>query len=233
MAYTDALSTADRSKSIAGVAMVHAGAAGLLVIGLATEVVPTPEDDPLEWTKIKPDPTPTPTPTATQRKKPDEKTIDRPFVVPDPPIDVPIDPPDLGKTTTGSGPTTNTGPDLTGTIGGTGSDPFVLPTPTPLPTFDPISALPKNAPSSWIRDRDYRSTWIRRELQGTASFQLGIGANGKVSDCRVTRSTGHSALDDATCKLISKRARFNPARNAQGEAISGTYSSSIQWILPD
>jgi protein TonB len=100
-------------------------------------------------------------------------------------------------------------------------------------TVEPARATPRNNPGRWVTDDDYRSRWIREERSGTASFILEITANGRVSDCEITRSTGHAVLDKATCSLITKRARFQPATDTSGAAISSSYSSSIRWVLPD
>ena len=105
--------------------------------------------------------------------------------------------------------------------------------PAPVPSFDPVSAKPRNDPGAWLSDRDYQSSWARRELTGVASFQLDIAATGKVTGCRITGSTGHSVLDKATCSLVQKRARFEPARGGNGEPVAGSYSSSVRWQLPE
>lgn len=113
-----------------------------------------------------------------------------------------------------------------------GSDDFsgVLPPLDPL--FDPVAAAPRGNPANWITTSDYRSTWIRRELTGTARFTLQIDAGGRVTDCRITGSTGHAALDSATCALIQSRAVFNPAKGTDGGVTAGTYSSSVNWRIP-
>ena len=101
------------------------------------------------------------------------------------------------------------------------------------PVFDPVGASPRGNPANWITTADYRSTWIRRELTGVASFALQVDATGRVSDCVITGSTGHSALDRATCTLISQRAVFNPAKGTDGKAVAGSYSSSVAWTIPE
>lgn len=113
-----------------------------------------------------------------------------------------------------------------------GSDDFTGSLPPLDPLFDPVAAAPRGNPANWITTADYRSTWIRRELTGTARFALQIDAGGRVTDCRITGSTGHAALDQATCALIERRAVFTPAKGTDGKVTAGTYSSSVNWQIP-
>ena len=106
------------------------------------------------------------------------------------------------------------------------------PAPPPSPMFNPVKASPIGNPGNWVTDNDYRSSWVRRGYSGRASFTLEITATGKVSNCSITRSTGHNALDEATCKLLAERAEFNPAKDSSGNAVAGVYSNSINWNLP-
>ena len=80
-----------------------------------------------------------------------------------------------------------------------------------------------------IRDGDYPDAAARAGEEGRVSFDLDVAANGRVTACRVTGSSGSAALDAATCRIMTQRARFKPARDAQGAAISGTVSSRIGW----
>ncbi len=81
--------------------------------------------------------------------------------------------------------------------------------------------------------RDYKRIWISREMTGTGRFSFSVNSNGRVTDCRVVSSTGHSALDQATCRLVSRRARFDAARDVNGDPTAGSFTTSIVWQLPD
>jgi len=108
--------------------------------------------------------------------------------------------------------------------------PTVQPAP-PAPIAPPKRAVPRNG--NWITDDDYSRRAILDEAEGSVGFRLVIGTNGRVSSCELTRSSGHGVLDDATCKLISNRARFDPATDETGARVVSTYSGSVLWQLPD
>jgi protein TonB len=47
----------------------------------------------------------------------------------------------------------------------------------------------------------------------------------------VSRSSGESVLDDAACQGMERYARFNPALDAAGNEIAGSYSTTIVYQL--
>ncbi|NJM51139.1 MAG: energy transducer TonB [Sphingomonadales bacterium] len=95
-----------------------------------------------------------------------------------------------------------------------------------------IEAKPKNGPSGWITISDYPRSALRDRREGTAAFRLSIGSDGRIDNCEITQSSGHSDLDEATCKAIQRRARFEPARTASGLETSGRYESKVTWKVP-
>ena len=109
------------------------------------------------------------------------------------------------------------------------ADPPALPTPV-VRTVEPARAKANLA--SYVSDEDYPSNAVRNEEQGTTRFRLAVGPDGKVKDCTVTSSSGSSALDSTTCRLMKQRARFTPARNNRNELTGDTVTSAIRWVLP-
>ena len=116
------------------------------------------------------------------------------------------------------------------------------PTPIPMPKADPPAppvarkvepARARANLASYVSDEDYPSSAVRNEEQGTTRFRLAVGPDGRVTDCSVTSSSGSSALDATTCRLMKQRAKFSPARNSDGEKTSDTVASAIRWVLPD
>ena len=111
---------------------------------------------------------------------------------------------------------------------------FVPPPPAapPPPRFTPKGAVPKGNPGSWATTNDYPSRALREEREGTTGFRVAVGPDGKVTDCTVTSSSGHSDLDEAACANIRRRARFAPAMDGNGSPTTGTYSNRVRWVIP-
>lgn len=116
--------------------------------------------------------------------------------------------------------------------------------PTPAPIVIPSVVAPPAAPSqargvrprgneqSWVTTDDYPSSAQREEATGTTGTRLGVGADGRVTSCDVTSSSGNSALDQAACRNLMRRARFEPALDRDGNPISSTFNKRVRWVLP-
>ena len=94
-------------------------------------------------------------------------------------------------------------------------------------------AKPVGGLVSLFRYEDYPAEALAKGEQGTVHFRLSIGTDGRVSQCAITQSSGHLSLDQTTCRIMSERARFRPARNAHGKPTVGTAESRVTWRLPD
>lgn len=79
---------------------------------------------------------------------------------------------------------------------------------------------------------DYPVSAQRNGEQGTVQAQLTVDGSGRVADCKVIRSSGSESLDSATCNILQHRARFIPARDAQGKTVASTVvTPPIKWQL--
>lgn len=106
--------------------------------------------------------------------------------------------------------------------------------PPPAPPPVQVSKMtPRGNPASWATNDDYPAAAQRAGDSGTTGFRLTVGTDGRVTGCTVTASSGSSILDDTTCRLVTRRARFNPGKDASGNAIGGTFNNRIRWVLPD
>lgn len=94
------------------------------------------------------------------------------------------------------------------------------------------AASPKGNPGSWANANDYPSGPLRREEEGVSRFRVEVDPAGRVASCEITGSSGSSELDSTACALITRRGRFNPATDENGDPIAGSWSSSINWQIP-
>jgi protein TonB len=79
---------------------------------------------------------------------------------------------------------------------------------------------------------DYPASAQANGEEGTVQAKLTVSASGRVSGCDIIRSSGHKSLDDATCSVLERRARFTPARAADGHSIASTVvTPPIVWRL--
>ncbi|HYG47769.1 MAG TPA: TonB family protein [Allosphingosinicella sp.] len=114
-------------------------------------------------------------------------------------------------------------------------DPVPVPKADPAPVPAPREIKPARAKAnlaSYVSDEDYPTSAVRNEEQGTTRFRLSVGPDGRVKECSVTSSSGSSALDATTCKLMRQRAKFQPATGSDGRPTSDTVTSAIRWVLP-
>jgi TonB family protein len=95
------------------------------------------------------------------------------------------------------------------------------------------SVSPKGDVSRWINIDDYPSGALREGREGTVGFRLSVGNDGRVFGCTITKSSGHADLDEATCNGVTKRARFDPAKDTSGARVAGSYQSRVSWKLPN
>ena len=89
------------------------------------------------------------------------------------------------------------------------------------------NATPANDPSYWITQNDYPTEALKLKQMGDVGFRLQIGSDGRVSSCAITKSSAVVALDQATCRLLSIRARFKKVRG-QG---SQSFESKFFWRM--
>ena len=232
MAYTDQPTTAKKTGTIGAVALVHGAIGAILVTGLATNLVPVDVPPPLEGGQIELPPPPPPPDEI--EPAPREAAPSDPLVfAPAPVLDLPAPRPDLSTTDVPPPPRLPAPRIVPAPPMPPVPAPTLPPPPPPVPAFSPVAPVPANAQSGWITTADYRTAGIRRGYEGTAGFRLQVDANGRVQGCAITRSTGHGVLDDATCSLLSRRARFDPARDRSGEAVAGTFASQVVWQIPE
>lgn len=87
------------------------------------------------------------------------------------------------------------------------------------------------SPGSWLNSSDYPKDALDGGHNGIVQFRVDVDATGKVEKCNVLAATKPSDFELATCKGISKRARFVPALDAKGAAVRSFYVNTVKWIM--
>lgn len=57
-----------------------------------------------------------------------------------------------------------------------------------------------------------------------------VEIDGRVTTCRIQRSSGFAEVDAMACRLIEQRFRYRPARNAAGEPVSAGVEETHTWF---
>ncbi|MFN2100097.1 energy transducer TonB [Altererythrobacter sp. MF3-039] len=219
MAYVDTAGSRNRSGPIAAVIAIHAGLGFVLVSGLSTAIITTIEEDfgAVEFPVAPPPDVDDPPP------QPENSAVKQSFTAPEPMFELNRE------------PSMEVEPAVLPDFDDVIRVPIDLPKVdfTPTVSFDPIPPRPRNSPANWVTTRDYPSSPLRRGEEGITRFRLSVSANGTIESCTVTRSSGVTLLDQATCRYVSKRAKFHPGRDSSDKPVAGHYDSSVSWVIPD
>ncbi|MFM5954712.1 MAG: energy transducer TonB [Novosphingobium sp.] len=92
---------------------------------------------------------------------------------------------------------------------------------------------PRGSPVSWIPLSDYPGWESRIAVEGMVKARLSVGRNGRPFACTITETSGDGKLDEHTCRLLLRRARFCPATDRKSKPIDGEWSGAIRWKIPD
>ena len=234
MAYYRGTETNDKAKALAGVLLVHAALGAVILTGLNVQNVRHAVEslktfDVKEILPPPPEPPPPPMPQA-QRAREEEgaagkKAEPSPIVVPKPKIVLPAKPPVAAAPVAGTGSATTsgaanygTGPGAGGSgsgRGGGGTGDFT--------GYTPARMLNK------IPDREYRRISGGRLPFGSATIAFRVNPDGRMSGCRITRSSGDPYVDAIVCEAATRHLRFRPARDPNGRAVAQDLSYTPTW----
>ena len=92
------------------------------------------------------------------------------------------------------------------------------------------NVLPKGA-ARWAKRiaGDYPEIAQRLGWEGTVGVRVIVGIDGKPIDCVVTSSSGWPILDHTACESMKRFARFDPAKDEDGNPEYGRYTTSIRY----
>lgn len=220
----------DKAKAIAGVVAVYALLGGLLLLAKGDAPLRIGESEPTVLIDVNELPEPRPPPEEQPGKAEEEegaagkKAEPTEVVAPEPKVEVPTKPPVIAAPIAGTGAartagaaTTGTGPGAGGSGTGRGGG----------------GSGGGGSPAQWVSggllDSDYPRRALRDRLQGQVSVHFTVLASGRIANCRITASSGSPLLDQTTCRLLTKRLRFRPARDSQGRPIETELNSDYTW----
>jgi periplasmic protein TonB len=233
MAYYRGTEREDRAKALGGVLLVHVALGAVILSGLNVETVRQAVET-LKTFDIEEPPPPPPAPPPpqqqAQRAKEEEgaagkKAEPSPIVVPKPKIVVPAKPPVAAAPVAGTGSATTsgaanygTGPGAGGSgtgRGGGGTGDFS--------GYTPARMLNK------IPDREYRRISGGRIPFGSATITFRVNPDGRMSNCRIVRSSGDPSVDSIVCEAATRHLRFRPARDPNGRAVAQDLTYTPTW----
>lgn len=219
MSYADQPAMSPRKiVSIGLVVLLHALIGYAFITGLAYNVIKKAANE-LKTVDIKEAPPP---PDKPPPPPPPQQKVEPPPVVA---------PPTIVKTTTVAPPVLATVPTPPPVV----APPVVAPpAPTPAPVIHTVSqaAQAKGNPQSWVTQDDYPPSALRENRQGAVTIAFTINEQGRIDGCSVTQSTGSSDLDEAACRLVTRRGKYAPAKDQAGNPVKQSASLRFRWVLP-
>lgn len=116
--------------------------------------------------------------------------------------------------------------------------PVTLKPRVPAPRLD--GPLPPNrevtpiTPSKWITELDWQQMpSLPYAVPRVVAFTADVNELGRVTRCVVTEGSGVGQIDELTCNLITRRARFEPQTDASGKAVPAQFSTTVRWQVPE
>jgi len=226
MSYLTETGTSNRKLTALGLAViVHVFIIYALLTGLASDaykkIVKATEATEIKVEKPKEVPPP----------PPPEKLQEIPVVTPPPIVDIQQDRP---RETIQAVVSTRTDVAPSNAVTPTLPPPEVKPEPKP----EPKAVIPGQAArlrgnmQSLITADDYPDSSLRSEEEGVTAVKIDVTEKGRVENCVVTSSSGHPKLDEATCNIVTRRGRYDPAKAEGGAPMRSTSTFRFRWVVP-
>jgi Gram-negative bacterial TonB protein C-terminal len=91
---------------------------------------------------------------------------------------------------------------------------------------------PQQSPGKWVVSSDYPLNMLASGQPAIVEFRLSVGADGVPSACYIQSTTRPKEFDDAVCKSVMRRARFDPALDAEGKPLASYYRNTVRFQIP-
>jgi protein TonB len=229
--YSAAPERPDQAKAIAAVIAVHAALAAIILTGLNGRIVTQAVESLKTFDLRRPPPPPSEPPPPARRAErarleegaAGKKAEPSPVVAPQPKLPLPSPIPAASVAGTGNAPSqgaanAGTGPGAGGTgigRGGGGIGDFT--------GFTPARMIGK------IPNSEYRRISAGRIPRGSASIGFTVNTNGRISGCRIVRSSGDALVDSRVCAAATRYLLFSPARDPSGRPVAQDLTYTPNW----
>lgn len=84
-------------------------------------------------------------------------------------------------------------------------------------------------PNTWFSSKDHPKTALAVAERGHIAYTIDVAPDGTAVRCQ---PAGTTDLDSKVCELVMKRARFQPARDAQGQPAFGLHDGVASFLMP-
>lgn len=91
---------------------------------------------------------------------------------------------------------------------------------------------PRQSPGKWVVSSDYPLDMLASGQPAIVEFRLSVGSDGVPSACHIQSTTRPKEFDDAVCKSVMRRARFDPALDAEGKPLASYYRNTVRFSIP-
>lgn len=91
---------------------------------------------------------------------------------------------------------------------------------------------PQQSPGTWVVSGDYPLNMLESGQPAIVEFRLSVGADGMPTACHIQSTTRPKAFDDAVCKSVMRRARFDPALDATAKPLASYYRNTVRFQIP-
>ena len=88
---------------------------------------------------------------------------------------------------------------------------------------------PRSNPGRWLDESSYKKVLGTLDLVSDVRFQIMVDAEGNATSCRVPLGSTETLDGEELCRLLMKKARFEPALDASGTPIASYWSSMVRF----
>ena len=86
---------------------------------------------------------------------------------------------------------------------------------------------------NWLSSVDYPKGALHLGQEGMVQFRLMVDETGKPTSCHIQQSTRPKEFDEATCRAMMARARFEPALDADGVSMPSYFVKLARFRIVD